>query len=565
IGTGTDTGSFSGDGCFATSAGLNTPEDVVLDTAGNLYIADTANYRIRKVSSSGTISTIAGTGVDGYSGDGGLAINATFTLPWAVTMDATGNLLIGDMLNNRIRRIAGAGSAGVGSGTVGSGGGGGGGGGGAFTYYLPHLALGGGWQTTITYVNYSPQTVTCTTTFLSDSGGPLAVSFGGVAASSRTDILGAGHSIHTESTANLSAPETRGWAQVGCSGPIKASLLFRFYQGAPTGEASVNATTTPATTFVTFADQTTGVAYANPSTQTAQITFSAFSSSGTTLASKSLTLSPGTHEAANLGPLLGLSSFRGSIRIASTVPIVSLSLNAEAFPVFSSLPAGDLDGSAALTYYFPHLALGAGWQTTLTYINYSSQTVTCTTTFYSDSGAPLEVSFGGAAASFRSDTLGPGGAIHTESTANLSAPEVRGWARALCSGPIKASLLFRFYQGGPKGEASVNATATPTTKFVTFADQNTGVAYANPSSQTAEITFTAINSTGAKLASKSLPVLPGEHGSANVGPFLGISSFTGSIQIVSSVPIISLSLNAEAFPVVSSLPPGDLDASTGLF
>ena len=111
-----------------------------------------------------------------------------------------------------------------------------------------------------------------------------------------------------------------------------------------------------------------------------------------------------------------------------------------------------------------------------------------------------------------------------------------------------------------------SSTTSATGKFVTFSDQKTGVAYANPSStQTAEITFTAVSSTGVKLASKSLPVLPGEHGAANVGPFLGISSFTGSIPIVSSVPIVSLSLNAEAFPAFSSLPPGELDASTGLF
>ncbi|MBI4459000.1 MAG: hypothetical protein HY648_02940 [Acidobacteria bacterium] len=566
VGAGTDKGSFSGNGGFATSAGLNTPNDVTLDVAGNIYIADTANYRIRKVSG-GIISTLAGTGSDGFSGDGGLAVNATLNLPWGVSLDASGNLSIGDMLNNRIRRIAGAGSAAVASGTVTSGGGGGGGGGTISNniYYLPHLALGGGWQTTLTYVNYSPQSVTCETFFFSDGGGPLAVSFGGAAAvSSRTDSLGPGRSIHTESTANISAPETRGWARVGCTGPIKASLLFRFYQGAPTSEASVNATTTPATTFVTFADQRTGVAYANPSSQPAQLTFTAISSSGATLGTRTITLGAGAHGAENMGPFLGISSFRGAIRISSTVPIVSLSLNAEAFPVFSSLPPGELDGSAALTYFFPHLALGGGWQTTLTYINFSLQTVTCTTSFFADSGAPLGVPFGGAAASIRTDTLPPGGSIHTESTASLSALETRGWARATCSAPIKASLLFRFYQGGPRGEASVNAMTAAATKFVTFSDQLTGVAYANPSGQTANVTFTAISSTGAKLASKSIPVLPGEHGAANIGPFLGISSFRGSIQIVSSTPIVSLSLNAEAFPVVSSLPPGELDGSASL-
>ncbi|MBI4460724.1 MAG: hypothetical protein HY648_11795 [Acidobacteria bacterium] len=431
------------------------------------------------------------------------------------------------------------------------------------TYYLPHLSFGGGWQTTITYVNYSTQPVTCQTNFYSDSGGPLPLSLGG---GTSGIVLGPGQSIHTQTNASLSAPETRGWAKAQCSGPIKASLLFRYYQGGvATGEASVNATTTPATRFVTFADQSTGIAYANPSTESAQITFTAINSLGTMLASKTLSLPPGAHGAANIGPLLSISSFVGSVQITSTVPIVSLSLNAEAFPVVSSLPPGELDGSEALTYYFPHLALGGGWQTTLTYINYSAQSVTCTTTFYSDSGTSLVVPFADVIASSRTDTLAPGGTIHTESTASLSDAETRGWAKVACTAPIKTSLLFRFYQQGkPTGEASVNAATTPATRFVTFADQTTGVAYANPSAQTAEVTFTAISSLGFKFASKSLTLLAGEHGAANMGPFLALSSFRGSIQVTSTVPIVSLSLNAEAFPVFSSLPPGELDGATPL-
>ena len=434
----------------------------------------------------------------------------------------------------------------------------------SYVYYFPHLALGAGWQTTITYTNYSPQTVTCTTDFFANLGGPLSVSFGGAAVTSRTDTLPPGEVIHEESQADLNALEVQGWAKAQCSGPIKASLLFRFYQqGKPIGEAGVNAMTAPATQFVTFSDQTTGVAYANPSSQTAQITFTAFSSTGAQLASKSLSLLPGQHDAKNMGGFLDINIFRGSIQIVSTVPIVSLAINAEAFPAFSSLPPGELDGSAALTYYFPHLALGAGWQTTITYTNYSPQTVTCTTNFFANLGGPLSVSFGGAAVTSRTDTLPPGGVIHEESQADLNALEVQGWAKAQCSGPIKASLLFRFYQQGkPIGEAGVNAMTVLTTKFVTFSDQTTGVAYANPSTQAADITFNALNSEGVLLASKSLSLLPGEHGAKNVGDFLAINSFRGSIQIIATVPIVSLAINAEAFPAFSSLPPGELDAST---
>jgi hypothetical protein len=91
------------------------------------------------------------------------------------------------------------------------------------------------------------------------------------------------------------------------------------------------------------------VAYANPSTtQSASIAFEVYSAAGTRLGSQTVTLGPLAHSAANLGPLLGLTSFTGFVKITSTIPIVSLSLNAEAFPVISSLPPGDLSGSTAL-------------------------------------------------------------------------------------------------------------------------------------------------------------------------------------------------------------------------
>ena len=162
-------------------------------------------------------------------------------------------------------------------------------------------------------------------------------------------------------------------------------------------EAGVNAATVPATRFVTFVEQGegksgTGVAYANPSATSALVTFTAKNEAGQTLDSVVRTLLPGGHEAQNMVSLFGLSSFTGSLEVTSTAPIVSLSLNFEAAPVFSSLPPGELDAAAqgSTTYYFPHLAVGASWQTTITYINYSPQQVSCTTDFLSDQGSSAD-------------------------------------------------------------------------------------------------------------------------------------------------------------------------------
>jgi len=221
--------------------------------------------------------------------------------------------------------------------------------------------------------------------------------------------------------------------------------------------------------------------------------------------------------------------------------------------------------SSSNNIYFSDFVFGENWESTLTYINYSQQAVTCTTNFYGD-GAPLGVPFAQGTVSTRTDVLAPGGSIHDQTTAPHSGTVMEGWAQASCTGPVEASMLFRQFNAGvPIAEAGVNAEAAPTTEFATFAQTATGVAYANPSTtQTATITFTAYSSAGALLGSKSIPLGPLAHSASNIGPLLGLTSFTGFVKITSTIPIISLSLNFEAAPIFSSLPPGDLPSTTPL-
>jgi trimeric autotransporter adhesin len=97
---------YSGDGGPATSAALTFPSGVALDTSGNIYIADNNNNCIRMVTvSTGNISTVAGTGSEGYSGDGGLATSAMFNYPYGVAVDASGNIYISDTRNHRVRMV----------------------------------------------------------------------------------------------------------------------------------------------------------------------------------------------------------------------------------------------------------------------------------------------------------------------------------------------------------------------------------------------------------------------------------------------------------------------------
>jgi NHL repeat len=102
---GNGTAAYAGDGNAATNASLNYPDGVALDTTGNLFISDEDNERIRKVDTSGLITTIAGNGSYGYSGDGVAATNSSFSSPTSVAMDANGNLFVADKYNNRIRKV----------------------------------------------------------------------------------------------------------------------------------------------------------------------------------------------------------------------------------------------------------------------------------------------------------------------------------------------------------------------------------------------------------------------------------------------------------------------------
>jgi len=99
---------YTGDGGPATAARLNQPVSIAIDSGGNLYIADLANHAIRKVDSAGTITTIAGSGTPGFNGDNIAATTAVLSLPSGVAVDSGGNVFISDSGNNRIREIVAA-------------------------------------------------------------------------------------------------------------------------------------------------------------------------------------------------------------------------------------------------------------------------------------------------------------------------------------------------------------------------------------------------------------------------------------------------------------------------
>lgn len=100
---GTSTAGFSGDGGQATAAQFDQPQGLSYDSKGNLYVADTGNNRVRQISANGVVSTIGGTGIAGYNGDGVTGTAANLSAPTGVATDAAGNVYIADSGNNRVR------------------------------------------------------------------------------------------------------------------------------------------------------------------------------------------------------------------------------------------------------------------------------------------------------------------------------------------------------------------------------------------------------------------------------------------------------------------------------
>jgi sugar lactone lactonase YvrE len=102
-------GGYGGDGGPATQARLNNPQHLALDQAGNLYVSEAFNHRVRKIDLNGIITTVAGTGQIGFAGDGGPATEAQLNTPQGIAIDAAGNLYIAESINRRVRKVSPAG------------------------------------------------------------------------------------------------------------------------------------------------------------------------------------------------------------------------------------------------------------------------------------------------------------------------------------------------------------------------------------------------------------------------------------------------------------------------
>jgi sugar lactone lactonase YvrE len=374
---------YSGDGGTATSASLNNPTSVVEDPLGNIYIGDSNNNRIRKVTPGGTISTVAGTGVRGYAGDGGAATAAQLAGPSAKLIDAAGNLYIGDTLNNRVRILFADGTIGTvaGNGTAGSSGDGGpatgaklnfpntiaAGHSGALyvadafnqrirlltpvpaavaapTNVLPQFAFGGGWYSALYFTNLGSTAVSFPLNFLGDDGNPLTVP--SLGSSSATVTLA------PRGTATIAAPNTgtlvEGYVTAALpAGVIGYGVVRQSVPGIADQEAVVPLSGVTATTSTLLFDETnyiTGVAVVNLASANATITINAHDAQGNPLGSGTISLGGNAKTEAALRNIPGLAGIAGNVGsvdftvTTGTLAVLGLRFDGSAF---TSIPTSD--------------------------------------------------------------------------------------------------------------------------------------------------------------------------------------------------------------------------------
>ena len=545
---GTGAATFSGDGGQAINAGMS-PVAVRVDSAGNVYTVDLFNSRIRKISTSGVITTIAGNGQFGFSGDGGAPTNAQFYLPEDIALDSSGNIYIADTGNNRIRVI----SSGT---TVGC------------TYTLSPTSLqpgtsGGTFPVGIQTGASCSWSVTGLPSWITVSGassgtGPATVTLvvaanTGVAQSATLSIAGTSLSVTQAGTStnctftlspNLLAPTSAGGTfpigiltNAGCSwtvsglpnwiningatsgtGPTTILLVVSPNSG-PTQSAvisiggiglTVNQGGTAVVSCVTALGNG-GQAFGGGG-GSGSFTVTAPSNCAWTAASTAFWITTASTGTGNGAVVFQVQANTGPAR-AATINISGISYSVE-------------QGASSITGFtnagtMPDLTIAGGWSTGITLVNPSTSATQFRLSFFDGNGNPLTIPLtfpqspagsGPLMASAIDRTLNPGAVLQINTTGPTSQATTSGWVQVLASGAVNGFATFRFTVGNLDHQALIPFENRSVTQYLLPFDNTNGfadgIAVTNTGTTSATIAFTIRNDTGASVYSSSITVLP---------------------------------------------------------
>ena len=581
---GTGTAGFSGDDGPATGARLNSPFGVAVDSLGNVFIADSSNHRIRKVAPTGTITTAAGIGNAGFSGDGGAAAAAQLNNPLGIAVDAAGNLYIADTNNSRVRRVTPTGLIFTIAGTT-SGFRGDGGPAGAAWLSLPRrVAVDGAGNVFVadTLNQRVRQLVPArqpTSTFaVPNRGGMSAQSLG--AARGNIDVgyarietdagsaLPAGFAIFGLRQNNVLVSE----AAVPASSTIRSARIY-----AETG-GGVN----------------TGLAIANPNAQPATISFYFTDANGSF--GQGVTAIPANGQIAKFldqAPFNGRSSLIGSFSFTASLPVAVVALrgllNERSEFLLTTLPVTDLgEPSKTDALLFPHFADGGGWTTQIVLVNPTDSLITGTIQFRDPAGT--NVSLGGPVGTNLAYAIPPR-ATQKLPTPGITQSTTTGSVRVAPTGntPAPSGLaIFTFRKGGVTvSEAGVPAQPAGSA-FLVFAESagdfprgvagsmRTGLAIANPSATATTVVVEVQNLDGSTGLIGTIRVPGNGQAALFMNEIPGLESlltpFSGVLRLTTPLPVAIVGLrgryNERNDLLITTTPPSNENTpapATGLF
>jgi sugar lactone lactonase YvrE len=509
-----------GDGGSAASASLNYPIGIAVDSAGSLYIADEYNYRIRKVSASGIINTVAGNGIHGYGGDGGPATSAQLNDPHGIAVDSSGGLFIADYGNNRIRKVKNSNAS----------------------IDLVLSAGGVSQSSTVegsqdTYIGYA--TVTAKSGKVPYGMAVFSLKVGGVTVSE---------------------------AGVPASPPTVASRVFIDYR------YSVNAV--PARRDAGVVDINTGIAVVNYSEATANVIYTLRSASGKPIAIGHGTIAAGKHFSCfidqlrdavapdfNLPASFQYTNYFGTLDIASDQPLSVLSLrgvtNQRGQYLVTTTPVADLTQSPNVSpVYFPQFVDGGGYTTSLILMNTSESIETGTIQIMDNNGNPYIVREAGGTSGFSFRYLIPPNGFLRFQTDGSPKDWKSGWVQLISDFGTATPIGSGVFGYNPvnvlvaeSGVPGVSATTHARIYVDRSGNHNTGLAIANINDTSASIAFNAFETDGVTVAGTSngpLTLIAHGHDAEFADQYItGLpAEFTGLLDISSTTPFAALTIRS---------------------
>jgi hypothetical protein len=548
---GNGTSGFSGDGGPATSAQLFEVDGVAVDKAGNVFITDSGNGRIREVDTAGIITTIAGHGSTGPGAGcqnlfttGCPATNLKFG-PSDVALDSSGNLYTAGFIKGLVYKVSGLAGSGPPPPNP-------------TARTISHIADGARFRTTIILLNTGATAANFTLDFWSDGGGALVLDLGADGVTAALSGVIPPHGAHFIRTAGTSPGLNKGWAQLTAPAAVDGNSIFGLQTpGHGDSEAAVPLSPASGTDLFLPFDNTpglaTGVAFADPGQQAATISGSFLDESGAAIADSHTVAVPALGHDADV-----LSNFfpatqgkRGAAHFSAGTNIFGLGIRANG-KAFTTIEA--LSGVTSAQKIIAHIASGGGWKTTFLLVNTGAAAAQFTLDFFADNGTAvaLPLDTGGMATTLTG--MIPAGGLRVVKALNTGGL-VTGWARLRVTGPISGTAIFALEAAGqPDSEAAVpfaldsGSTAQLYMPFDYTPGYVTGIAliHNGPSNPT-NVTVTIFDEAGTSLAPPAVITIPTGFGHVSKvlsDLFPGIAGKRGTVSLTADHNIFALGIRA---------------------